>query len=146
MNWLFGKITDLTPEQYEAVFLSLSHSRRARISRIKKEDSRHRSLMATYLVQKLLKEMGYENVTLETAEDGRPYLKGCDLFVSISHSHEGVVCAISEQEVGIDIEKIQPVRIGLIQYVCTPQERACILSDLSGDKTRWQKSLLRKSF
>ena len=103
MKWLFGRITDLTPQQYEAILDSLPPSRKARISRIKKEDGRHRSLMASYLVQKLLEEMGRETVVLENAEDGRPYLKGCDLFVSISHSHEGVICAISEDTIGIDM-------------------------------------------
>jgi len=128
MKWLFGRITDLTPQQYEAILDSLPPSRKARISRIKKEDGRHRSLMASYLVQKLLEEMGRETVVLENAEDGRPYLKGCDLFVSISHSHEGVICAISEDTIGIDIERIRPVRVGLIQYVCTEREREYVLS------------------
>ncbi len=131
MNWLFGKISDLTDEQYENISGTLSHSRRAHILRFQKEDDRRRSLMATYLVQKLLKESGYENVSLETAENGSPYLKGCALFVSISHSENGVVCAISDQEIGIDMERIKPVPNGLVDYVCTKQEKAYIFSDVT---------------
>lgn len=129
MNWLFGKITDITAEQYDNIFKTLSNSRKARIIRMKKEDDRRRSLMATYLVQKLLEELGYENITLENTENGKPYLKDCDLFVSISHSGAGVVCAISEKEIGIDIESIRPVRKGLIEYACTKAEREYIYSD-----------------
>ncbi len=131
MNWLFGKITDITAEQYKNIFETLSNSRKARITHYKKEDDRRRSLMATYLVQKLLNELGCENVTLENAKNGRPYLKGCDLFISISHSDCGVACAVSEKEIGIDIEKIKPVRDGLIDYVCTEQEREYIFSDFT---------------
>ena len=129
MKWLFGNIEDITPEQYNNIFEMLSNSRKARVNRFKKEDDRHRSLMATHLAHKLLEESGYTNVTLENAPNGKPYLTGCDLCVSISHSGNGVVCAISDREIGIDIEYIKPVKDGLIEYVCTKQELEHIYSD-----------------
>lgn len=129
MKWLFGNIEDITPEQYNNIFETLSNSRKARVNRFKKEDDRRRSLMATHLAHKLLEESGYTNVTLENAPNGKPYLTGCDLCVSISHSGNGVVCAISDREIGIDIEYIKPVKDGLIEYVCTKQELEYIYSD-----------------
>ncbi len=131
MNWLFGKITDISDEEYKNIFEALSDSRKARICRFKKEDDRRRSLMATYLVGKLLEISGCGKAALENDEKGRPYLKGSDLFISISHSLEGVACAVSETPIGIDTEKIRPVKKGLIEYACTKKEAEYILSDFT---------------
>ena len=146
MNWLFGKITDITDEQYKNIFEALSNSRKAHIIRFKKEEDRRRSLMATYLVCELLKELGLVGVSLENAENGRPYLKGSDLFISISHSLEGVACAVSETPIGIDVEKIRPVKKGLIEYVCTKQEQEYVFSDFSSAEDISDTSVMQKFY
>ncbi len=40
-------------------------------------------------------------------ENGKPYLKGEDIFFSISHSGKYVLCCLSENEIGCDVEKIK---------------------------------------
>lgn len=44
--------------------------------------------------------------------------------LSISHSGDWVVCALSDQEVGVDVELIKPQRdvMGIAQMVCHPRE------------------------
>lgn len=127
MRWLFKKTTDLTEEEYAAVYESLSTSRRAHIDRMKQDEDKKRSLLASALVAELLLLEGISGATLESEADGRPFLRGSDLFVSISHSHQGVACAIDHQPVGIDLEQIRPVRKSLIQYVCLPEELAYVM-------------------
>lgn len=134
MQWLFGKITDPTPQEYAAWEKTLSPSRRERIRRLQKEEDRRRSLLATRLVYRLLAENGYADSTLENAPDGRPFLSGCPLQVSISHCDEGVVCAVSPHAVGIDLERLRPVPLSLIRYVCTEEEQRYILeSDFTAE-------------
>lgn len=128
MNWLFGKITDITNEQYAAVYSALTPSRKAHIDKMKKENDRKRSLMATYLLNELLLQAGKTRIKIETAENGKPFLSEKGLYISISHSDEAVVCALSETPVGIDVEKIKPVSQKLIEYVCTQKEREYVLS------------------
>ena len=41
---------------------------------------------------------------VKTAEHGKPYLANSDLYFNISHSRRYVVCAIGEQELGVDIQ------------------------------------------
>ncbi len=133
MNWLTGQTTNLTAEQYSAVYASLSPSRKAHIDRMKKEEARRCSLMATHLLNQLvLKELG-RSVPIEMHENGKPYLKGCNLFVSISHSFDMVACAISAEPIGIDIEKIRPVSRKLVEYVCTESEREYVLKNNEPD-------------
>lgn len=127
MEWLIGKITDLSDEEYTKVYSSLSPSRKAHIDKMKKEDARKRSLMATYLVNKLLLKAGKSELKVLTDKSGKPYLKDSNLFVSISHSYDYVACVLSETPVGIDIEKIRPVSQKLIEYVCTENEKEYVL-------------------
>ena len=133
MNWVMGYITDLSEEEYAAVYAKLSVSRKAHIDRIKPTDARKRSLLATHLLSGLLQA----GVLLETDSDGKPFLSGSDLHVSISHSAEAVVCAVSTDHVGIDIEKIRPVERKLVEYVCTERERAYVLKQDEGCDERF---------
>ena len=43
-------------------------------------------------------------LNVKTADNGKPYLANSDLHFNISHSRRYVVCAIGEQELGIDIQ------------------------------------------
>ena len=118
MNWLYRKITELTEAEYTAIYQNLSASRKAHIDRLQKQEDKKRSLLATEIVRQLA-----PNARLENDEGGRPYLRNCPYYVSISHSDGAVACAVSENPVGIDIEKIKPVRTALVNYVCLPDER-----------------------
>ena len=129
MKWLFTKITDISQTEYQEIYNSLSQSRKAHIDRMKIENDRLRSLAATKILNKLLCDFSHNTAILETDPKGKPYLNGSDLFFSISHSDTGVVCAVSEKAVGIDIEKIRPVNDKLIDYVCNEAEKQYVLSD-----------------
>ncbi len=127
MNFILGKITDITDQEYEEVYLALTPSRKKHIDRMKIKNDRKRSLMATYLLNKLLLKAGKTEAKIETDENGKPFINEGGLYISISHSEEWVACALSENPVGIDIEKIKPVSQKLIEYVCTQNEREYVL-------------------
>ncbi|MBQ7045678.1 MAG: 4'-phosphopantetheinyl transferase superfamily protein [Clostridia bacterium] len=128
MDWLLRKITDFSPAEYDEVYRSLSDSRKTHIDKMKLKDDKQRSLLATAIVNELLGKMG-EAATLSVGENGKPVLKGSELFVSISHSNEAVVCAVSHEPVGIDIELIKPVKAAFIKRVCTKEELEYVLPD-----------------
>ena len=58
-------------------------------------------------------------------EHGTPYLEDGPYF-SISHCKQGIVVAVSETPIGIDIEAIRPLNEGLVQKAMNPQEQAQI--------------------
>ncbi len=122
MDWMFCKLGDLPEEEYLAIYEGLSPSRKAHIDRKRREEDKKRSLLAAKLVASLLEKRGISGVSLEVAPDGKPYLEGSGLFVSITHSDQLVACALSEEPVGIDAERIRPLRVGLVRYACLPEE------------------------
>ena len=123
MNWLFRSIDGFSSAQYDAVYGGLSASRKAHVDRMKNRDDRLRSVLAAALVNELLQAEKAVGARLETDGFGKPFLNGSGLFVSISHCEQGVACAVSSSEVGIDLERIRPVRKALIEYVCLPCEK-----------------------
>lgn len=128
MAWLFKKITDLSSEDYNAIYGSLSCSRKTHIDNLKNQDDKYRSLLATDLIDVLLKDLGVTKAKLQTDPKGKPFLSDSDLFVSISHCKQGVACAVSDKEVGIDLEIIKPVKTALINYICTQKEQEYVFA------------------
>ncbi len=127
MKWVIGYIGDLTDAQYDAVYAALSVSRKAHIDRMKHQDARKRSLLATHLLNTLLADCGKRGISVQTAENGRPYVDAMDVYVSISHSGDAVACVIDDRPIGIDVEYIRPVERNLMEYVCTARERTYVL-------------------
>lgn len=127
MKWLLASIKDFEKSEYDKVYANLSPSRKRRVDRYKREEDRIRSLSCELLLKKILFDFDEENAVLETAENGKPYLKNSSFFVSMSHSEEKAVCAVSEKAVGIDIEKIKPISVALIDRVCTQNEMEYVM-------------------
>lgn len=71
-----------------------------------------------------------EAVQLYTNEHGKPYLKKTDspLFFNISHSGDFVVCAFSDTEIGVDIERINEARLAVAGRFFHPEENQELLN------------------
>lgn len=135
MKWQYCKISDFSKSEYEGAYLSLSPSRKKRIDNLNTADGKTRSLAGELLLQKLLlTEFGITDATLETAPNGRPYLKNSQLYVSISHCEDTITCAVDTKPIGIDIEKIKPISSAVAKRICTPSE-ATYLSDTQLNNT-----------
>lgn len=53
-------------------------------------------------------------LVMDHGEKGKPYLKEYPLFFNLSHSGEYVVCAVSDREIGVDIQMCSDVNEGRI--------------------------------
>lgn len=130
LHFEYLNVQNLSQAQYDAAYEGLSPSRKRHIDRLRRPEDRKRSLAADILVEKLLKEhWKLTGCVLHRRENGAPYLTGCDLCVSISHSGELVACAVSEQPVGIDIEQVKAIDLQITRHVCTPEEKTAIFGD-----------------
>lgn len=121
MKWKICRTCDFTQQEYAAVYEQLSPSRKAHIDAFSNAAARQNSLAGELLLRRLLSEAGITAVP-ERLPSGQPVLSGSDLHVSISHCDDRVVCAVSSEAVGIDIEKIRPIRPGMMERVCTAEE------------------------
>ncbi len=83
------------------------------------------TLLAEYAVKQLSPETVCEN--WQTAAEGKPFLKGCPVQFSITHTDGIVGVAVSEQHpVGLDIERVRPMRNGFAARYFSECEQAQI--------------------
>lgn len=149
MYWAARNLSDFSPQALEEIYQNLSQSRKEHITRLQRQEDKIRSLAAEFLVLQLLQtHFGLTSAQLHRKDSGQPYLTGCDLFVSISHSDQMVACAVGLEPVGIDIQHIRPVKPNLIRHVCVTEEADYVLagSDLPEEHFCDNPAVLRRFF
>ena len=122
MNWCIASVTDFTEAELTAVYETMSSSRKAHIDRFRHAGARKQSLAAEALLRRLL---GTDAV-MERLPSGQPVLADSSAFISIAHCDDYVVCAVNDKPIGIDIERVKPVKPGMAEKVCTAEELAYV--------------------
>lgn len=112
----------------------MSDQERSRLERIRRPVDRDRFLLGTGLVRSMVSELtglAPQAVPLDRtcaecgSAHGRPMLKGLPWFASISHSGDVVLVAVTDlAPVGVDIERIDPKRLGAIESVMPTADRS----------------------
>ena len=121
------------PALYARAYRLADPERRKKADRFRFQRDRNLSLGAGLLLQYALHRAGFDEAP-EIACDGngKPFLKApADLFFSLSHSGTMAVCALSEKEVGCDIERLGEGKLSVARRFFHPDEVAAL--EKSGD-------------
>ena len=135
MEWYKININDVTDAEFDAFFALTDSKKRARISRYKHIRDRKLSVCAEMLAKKAIAEkfsVSPYDVELSANDKGKPFCKNFDIELSLAHSGDYAVCAVSGAPVGIDIQKIVPYKQGTAVKVCSEAELEAI--EKSGDR------------
>ena len=73
----------------------------------KASKDRLRSMVGYAILFSVLQDKGVNNFIIKRDENGKPYLVDSEYYFNISHSGEYVMCAVSDNCIGIDIEMIR---------------------------------------
>ena len=92
----------------ESMLYKVSPERRERINTAKRSETKAQLLGAELIRNAaLLKATGRCDYAFSKGEFGKPYITDAEnVFFNVSHSGKFVVCAVSDAEVGCDIEEI----------------------------------------
>ena len=127
----YGDVSALSPEPGA---LPLSEYRREKLSRLRPESARRLGIGAELLLCLGLRELGLPlPPELRVGSGGKPYLTRGRPFFSLSHSGTLAACAISDRELGLDVQRLSPYREALARRICTPEERDWLLSQADRD-------------
>ncbi len=131
--FLFNELDNF---DYTAHIDSLPEERRQKALRYRQEIDRKLCVASYMLLEESLKDSyGVECINLRYNEHGKPYLKDSkNIFFNISHCRYGVVCAVAEHEIGVDIQDIRPFRDSVPKKVFCDEEQKYI--DTADDKNR----------
>ena len=109
---------------YRLAYNTASVERRQKVDKYRFEKDRYLSLGADMLMRYILHEanIAYDHVNIKTNTFGKPYFEDINLNFNISHSGDWVICAISDVEVGCDIERIQSADLQIAkQFFCADE-------------------------
>jgi 4'-phosphopantetheinyl transferase len=110
-------------EQFNEAYALVDEDRRQKVDRFKHYKSKKLSLGAGFLLHKAMGEIGISDYRLDYRTYEKPYISGHDdVFFNISHSGNMVVLALSDKEVGVDIEEDKHFKDSLVNYVFTAED------------------------
>lgn len=133
-----ARIDELLDEKTRQRYLpTVSKTRQEKVRRRRSAAGQAASLGAGMLLRWALYQRNiFEDETV-TDEWGKPWVKACtSLYMSLSHSGDYVVCALGDQPLGVDIQKVGPVRESVLQKCYDEGERRILQQAQGQDKER----------
>ncbi len=108
----------------------LSKERQKKTDRYLKDNDKYLSAGAELLLKCALKSTGVNVSPFDISEDenGKPFFKDKRIEFNISHSGEFVMCAVSKDKIGCDIEKISDINMKVAKKFFAEEEYADIIS------------------
>lgn len=124
MIYLYDTLENYSDEQYLKHLNALPVWRREKALQYKKVDDRKRSVLAFVLLQHALREeYGITEIPeFVYNEFGKPSVPNLSVHFSLSHCKDAVVCAVSNHNIGIDVENIVPYDHDVARRICSTAE------------------------
>lgn len=131
-----ARVADVLPDDaaYESAYCRLPTWRRRKCDAFRFPADRRRSAATWLLLRQMLSERGFDADSLSVSENafGKPAFDSrTGLHFSLSHAGDRVMAAVSDAEVGCDVERIVPVDGEMLKTSLADAERAS-LSTLFG--------------
>lgn len=108
------------PKEYPEILESLPEYRKKKIESFRNLNGRIESFGAGVLLKKVCSLHGVSDYLISLSEHGKPQIDG--FYFNLSHSGNMVLCAVSENPVGCDIEKIENPTLRIAKRFFTEKE------------------------
>ena len=137
---------------FQELYQTIPKYRKTKIDRLKVWKERKLSLGAWLLLRKGLDELGLNDRKMKLCygENGKPFFQEYpELCFSLSHSGKVVMCAISAQSVGCDVEKVRQQKTEVAKRFFHQQEYHYLLSQKAAEdrqETFYRLWTLKESF
>ena len=129
------RISEIEKSGFEKWFSEMSEERMAEVLRLKSSEKQAQKIAAHHLCRSSISEfcgIPETDIILARTESGKPYAVGLPVHFSVSHSGDYAVCAVSENEIGIDIERIREINPNVARRFSSENEIEYISSNENG--------------
>lgn len=140
-----AKTCEAGAENIEKLWELLDSDRREKVSALKNEREKERSITAGLLLRHAFLDMGYceqewQQVKIEKGAYGKPYIEGYDDFhYSLSHSGRWIICVVDRAPVGCDIQEMASWKLQLAKRFYSKEEYDRLLAIKDSDDDRRTK-------
>ncbi|MGN0621070.1 MAG: 4'-phosphopantetheinyl transferase family protein [Porcipelethomonas sp.] len=146
--YLFDDFEHITEHFMEQCIAVLPPERKEKAMRYRFEIDRKLSVISYLLLLYALREnYGINNPQIVYGRYGKPYLKDYpDIYFNISHCPKGCICAVSDREIGVDIQDIRPFSWNIAKRVCCERELKILQNATDKDKTFTKIWAMKESY
>lgn len=125
-------INDISDDEYRKWYSVMDIEKQNRVNRFRFTDDKKRTIAGDMLARMTIADycnVNYGDIVFEKNKCGKPFAKDIPIEFNISHSDEFILCAISKSPIGVDIEKIRPIDLSIVERVCNKAELEYVLDD-----------------
>lgn len=136
MEYFIYNIENLTDSEYEKWFSLMTEEKQERVCRYKDSERRKCSVAGEKLIKEYIGKalnISPEALVILTDKNGKPYIQNCPIHFNISHCENILVYAFSDEEIGIDIEKIRPISLSILKRFYSEKEQDFVLGKASNE-------------
>ena len=118
----FLNIESLDSENIKTGFEAMSDERKKESLALVTENKKLQKIAADMLCRQMIAEadgVDPSGIIIKKDKNGKPYAENSRYKFSISHCGNLVVCAVSKNDIGVDVEKIRNVRLKMAEkFAC----------------------------
>lgn len=130
MEYFIYNIENLTDSEYEKWFSLMTEEKQERVNRYKDFERRKCSVAGEKLVKEHIGNalnIAPESLIILADKNGKPYIENCKIHFNISHCENMLVLAFSDEEIGIDVERIRPISLNILKRFYSEKEQEYVL-------------------
>lgn len=130
MNYFIYNIENLTDSEYEKWFSLMTKEKQERVSKYKDIERRKCSVAGEKLIKEYIGNalnIAPEELEFLADANGKPYIENCEIHFNISHCENILAYAFSDEEIGIDIERIRPISLNILKRFFSEEEQEYVL-------------------
>lgn len=132
MQLLKAYLSDIGENEYKRGYDMMSDERKAAVIRYRSEKDKKRTILGELLARKGISiacGTPEQEIRFARTENGKPYALNADVYFSISHSKDIVVCAVSCSEIGVDAELIRDIDLRITKFACTDADMLYVFGE-----------------
>lgn len=145
---IFGcDVSKMADNDFLMLYKSLCSGRKEKADRIKDMKAKKLSICAGALMQNSLSKVtGIPSAMLryKTDDNGKPYAENIKVHFNLAHSYNLVLCAVSDNPIGIDTERIRQINTDIAKKYFTKREQEYVLENRINAVTRFFEIWTRK--
>ena len=130
MEYFIYNVENLTDADYEKWFSLMTKNKQNRVSKYKNIERRKCAVAGEMLVKKYIGStfnIAPQSLVILEHENGKPYIQNFEIHFNVSHCENIIVYTFSNEEVGIDIEKIRPISLSVLKRFFSLKEQEYVL-------------------
>ena len=126
--YIFDDMSQVTPEEIQRLLPLVSDERSEQALSYKHLFGQFACMKSYVMLREILESMGLSHPFIfGQNEHGKPFLADYpDIHFNLSHCKNGIIVAVSDEPIGVDIESYREVSDRLIRYTMNEEEQQII--------------------